>query len=77
MCKCDLMDRLTAEQFDTSYAKPVETRKRVRVKPFSDSDRDMSQREWMFYHAGRFECGARDRAAVKANMMFKLVMDAK
>jgi hypothetical protein len=69
MCKCDLNDRLVAEQFDISYRKkrevvpPLIKTKIVRMRPrFSVDERDS-----LFYNAGRYAAGHRDSAAEKSH----------
>ena len=69
MCKCDLVDALTAEQFDISYRtqtakpKPLVKTKRVPWKPTITPD----ERDAMFFNAGRYAGGSRDTVAVKAH----------
>jgi len=69
MCKCDLTDRLVAEQFDISYRNPkavvaplIKT-KLIKIKPKTTLD----ERDVLFFNAGRHAGGHRDRAAIKAH----------
>lgn len=56
-CKCNWLDKLIAEQHDTSY----------RVKRV-ELTRD---REQMFFDAGRYAAGARDKKAIDAHYTMK------
>lgn len=74
-CKCDLMDRLTAEQHDRSYLGVIEKPKRApRSKPFKTSQQEQDERDTLMFNAGRYSAGARDVAAEKANAIFQIMM---
>ena len=71
-CKCDLLDRLTAEQFDISYriVEPktqVKLRKTRPVKEFAESEVARDARDALMFNAGRFSAGARDTVAVASH----------
>ena len=78
MCKCDLLDVLTAEQFDISYRtqtvkpKPLVKTKRVVWKPTITPD----ERDSMFYNAGRYAGGSRDKVAVEAHEAMEKLFEA-
>lgn len=69
MCKCDLTDRLVAEQFDISYRNskaviaPLIKTKVIKMKYKTTLD----ERDALFYSAGRYAGGHRDLAAIKAH----------
>ena len=59
-------EALEAERYDTSYLKP---KKRVRAAKPKNNPTELSHLEerfkQMFFHAGRYSAGARDKRAVK------------
>lgn len=78
-CKCDLLDRLTAEQFDISYrtstmvAKP-KLRKTYAPKAKVLTTVEQDTRDTLMFNAGRWAAGARDSVAVAANNVFQEMM---
>jgi len=79
-CKCDLLDRLTAEQFDISYriVEPktqVKLRKTRPVKEFAESEVARDARDALMFNAGRFTAGARDTVAVSSNETLQLLLE--
>lgn len=76
-CKCTLMDKLIAEQFDTSYRTPAEPKKKHQVKTFLRTEKEQDARDLMMFNAGRFKAGDRDKAAIKANNTFELIISGR
>lgn len=79
-CKCDLLDRLTAEQFDISYrqVKPVKKkryRKSPAPRPVTCTDAEQDARDTLMFNAGRFAAGARDSVAVASDLVFQRMME--
>ena len=74
-CKCTLMDKLLAEQFDTSYRTPAEPKKKQpTVKPFKRTEQEQDARDLVMFNAGRYKAGDRDKTAIRANETLELML---
>lgn len=72
---CTWLQKLQAEQFDTSYknypmALPVATVKKPVVKPVVNDDRDK-----LMFNAGRYAGGATDDVALLAHLKLQQLLD--
>jgi hypothetical protein len=74
-CKCTLLDKLTAEQFDTSYRTPKPVPKTAKVRA-RRTEAEQDDRDLLMFNAGRYSAGDRDQAATKAHKLFELIMSA-
>jgi hypothetical protein len=65
---CDLWLRLEAERHDTTWRKKPGDPEPVLADPVADkaARKAVERRESMFFNAGRYAQGARDKTAVKA-----------
>ena len=73
-CKCDLNDQLEAERlvfFSNAKVEPTTCRgMHYEPKPCRKThldSADIEKRERLYFNAGRYSAGARDRVAVEAN----------
>jgi hypothetical protein len=77
-CKCDLNDKLEAERLVFFSSAPAEkplplgpcARQHFEPKPCKKAHLDLdaqADRDKLYFNAGRYSAGARDRVAVEAN----------
>lgn len=72
----DLIQKLEAERNDISYKVPVAVEPVILTRPEYRKRKDQEHREKLFFNAGRYAAGARDKTAVKANAWLEAQNDA-